>query len=154
MSCGVSCRRGSGPAWLWLWHRLVATALIEPLSWELSYAVGVALKDQKERKKKKPRQEFLLWHSGLMIQLVSVEATFNPRPPQWVKDAVFLQLPCSGLDKSLAWELLYAAGAAKGKKKKRKENSIFIDPQNFAPGQNFPLFPLHSLSLLFFLEQC
>ena len=29
---------------LWLWHRLVAAALIQPLAWELSYAKGVIRK--------------------------------------------------------------------------------------------------------------
>ena len=32
---------------LWLWYRLVAAALIRPLAWEPPYAVGVALKRQK-----------------------------------------------------------------------------------------------------------
>ena len=32
---------------LWLWRRLVATALICPLAWELPYAMGAALKIQK-----------------------------------------------------------------------------------------------------------
>ena len=35
------------PALLWLWCRLVATALIRPLAWEPPCAVGVALKRQK-----------------------------------------------------------------------------------------------------------
>ena len=51
MSCGVGCRRGSDLVLLWLWHRLVATALIRPLAWELPYASGVALKRQKDKKK-------------------------------------------------------------------------------------------------------
>ena len=36
-------------ALLWLWCRLAAAALIEPLVWELSYAAGAALikKDKK-----------------------------------------------------------------------------------------------------------
>ena len=42
MSCGVGCRRGSGPAWLWC--RPVAAALVRPLAWEPPYATGVALK--------------------------------------------------------------------------------------------------------------
>ena len=29
---------------LWLWHRLAATALIQPLAWEPPYAAGTALK--------------------------------------------------------------------------------------------------------------
>ena len=51
MSCGVGRRRGSDPVLLWLWHRLAATARIQPLAWEPTYAMGVALKRQKDRKK-------------------------------------------------------------------------------------------------------
>ena len=42
-----------------LWCRLPATALIQPLAWEPSYAAGAALKNQKTKKqtnKKKPQQ--------------------------------------------------------------------------------------------------
>ena len=56
MSCGVGRRRGSDPALLWLWHRLVATALIRPLAWEPPYAAAAAqemAKRQKKGKKKK-----------------------------------------------------------------------------------------------------
>ena len=42
VSCGVGCRRGSDPAWLWLWRRPVATAPIRPLAWEPPYAAGAA----------------------------------------------------------------------------------------------------------------
>ena len=41
------------PALLWLWYKLAAEALIQPLAWELSYAVGAGLKRQKKKKKKK-----------------------------------------------------------------------------------------------------
>ena len=37
---------------LWLWCRLAATAVIRPLPWEPPYAMGVALKGQKDKKKK------------------------------------------------------------------------------------------------------
>ena len=64
MSCGVGRRHGSDLVLLWLWHRLTTTALIRPLAWETSYAVGVALK-----KKKKKEIEVLvkmpLWHDAL-----------------------------------------------------------------------------------------
>ena len=50
MRCGVGCRFGLDPALLWLWCRLVATALIRPLGWEPPYALGAALKS-KEREK-------------------------------------------------------------------------------------------------------
>ena len=38
---------------LWLWCRPGAAALIQPLAWELPYALGGALKRQKKKKKKK-----------------------------------------------------------------------------------------------------
>ena len=38
------------PALLWLWCRLEATAPVQPLAWELTCAVGVALKGQKKKK--------------------------------------------------------------------------------------------------------
>ena len=51
MSCGVGCRHGSDPALRWLWHRLAAAALIQPLAWEPPFAVSEALK--KDQKKKR-----------------------------------------------------------------------------------------------------
>ena len=56
MSCGVGHRRGSDPAWLWLWRRLVATALIRPLAWEPPCATGVALEKAKRQKDKKKKR--------------------------------------------------------------------------------------------------
>jgi len=52
MSCGVGCRRGSDPALLWLWRRLVATAPIRPLAWEPPYA-AVAVQEIAKRQKNK-----------------------------------------------------------------------------------------------------
>ena len=46
----VGCRRGSDLALLWVW--LAAIALIWPLDWEPSYAMGVVLKRPKKKKKK------------------------------------------------------------------------------------------------------
>ena len=56
MSCGVGCRHGSDPVWLWLWHRPAATALIQSLAWEPPYA---ALKTKQKQKttNKAPRAE-------------------------------------------------------------------------------------------------
>ena len=53
MNCGVDCRGGSDVALLWLWGRLVATLPIGPLAWHAPYATGVALKDKRQKKKKK-----------------------------------------------------------------------------------------------------
>ena len=47
MSCYVGRRCGLDPVFLWLWCRLKATAPIQPLAWELPYAVGGALKRKK-----------------------------------------------------------------------------------------------------------
>ena len=51
MSCGVGCRHSLDLALLSGRH-VVATALIHPLAWKPPYAVGGALKRQKEEKKK------------------------------------------------------------------------------------------------------
>ena len=54
MSYGVGLRRSSDLAllWLWLWLWRAATAPIRPLVWESPYAMGVALKRPKTKKKK------------------------------------------------------------------------------------------------------
>ena len=49
MSCGVGPRHSSDPMLSWLWHRPVATALIQPLAWKPPYAMGTALKRQKRK---------------------------------------------------------------------------------------------------------
>ena len=41
------------PTLLWVWCRLAAAGLIQPLAWELPYAAGAALKRQDEKKKSK-----------------------------------------------------------------------------------------------------
>ena len=56
MSCGVGCRHSSDPAFLWLWHRQVATAPIRPPAWEPPYAVGAAQEIAKRQKKKKKKE--------------------------------------------------------------------------------------------------
>ena len=49
MSCGVGHRRGQDHALLWLWYRLASTASIRAVAWELPYATGAALKQQKTK---------------------------------------------------------------------------------------------------------
>ena len=51
MSCGIDRRHGLDPELLWLWCRLTAAALIQPLAWELPCAAGAALKKQKQKQK-------------------------------------------------------------------------------------------------------
>ena len=55
MSCGVGHRHRSDPKLLWLWCRPASIALIRALAWEPPYALGVALKRQRQKKKKKIR---------------------------------------------------------------------------------------------------
>jgi len=47
MSCGLGNRCGSDLVLLWLLCRPVAVALIQPLAWELPYAMGASLKSKK-----------------------------------------------------------------------------------------------------------
>ena len=54
MSCGVGHRGGLDPASLWLWCRLAAVAQIQPLAWELLYALG---EEEERRKKKEERRK-------------------------------------------------------------------------------------------------
>ena len=49
MSCGVGHRHGLDLALLLLWHKLAATAPIEPPAWEPPYAAGASLKRQKAK---------------------------------------------------------------------------------------------------------
>ena len=44
------------PTLQWLWCSLVATAPIRPLAWELSYAVGEALKSKNKQTKKNKKK--------------------------------------------------------------------------------------------------
>ena len=72
MSCGVDHRSGSVLALLWLWHRLAAAALIGPLAWESSYAMGAALKRQTQQQQQQQQQQ--QW-----IQVpIWVSAVFKP----------------------------------------------------------------------------
>ena len=84
MSCGIGCRRGLDPELLWLWRKLVATALIRPLAWEPPYPSGVALekaKRQKDQKKKKKKSislsslnhAFSLWAVQVFLTLMTYD---------------------------------------------------------------------------------
>ena len=55
MSCGVDHRCGSDLELLWLWCRLVVTALTQPLAEEPPYTAGAAPKRKKDKKKKKKK---------------------------------------------------------------------------------------------------
>ena len=42
MNCDVDRRHGLDPALLWLWCKLAAVAVIQPLAWEPPYAMDAA----------------------------------------------------------------------------------------------------------------
>ena len=72
----------SDPPLLWLWCRLVATALIEPLAWELSYALDAA-QDKKKKETNSERghsygQNPLWSHFTLSFSLTSGPTNFSP----------------------------------------------------------------------------
>ena len=58
MSFGVGRRCASDPALLWLWQRPAATALIQPIAWELPYAVGVSPLCPPKKKERKVIPEY------------------------------------------------------------------------------------------------
>ena len=96
MGCGVGCRCGSDPTLLWLWHRLEATAPIQPLAWESPYAAGTALEKTKKKKN--------LWYIGCRHGL----------DPLWLRH----RLVAAALIRLLAWEPPYAVGVAIKSQKK------------------------------------
>ena len=57
MSCGVGRGYGLDPELLWLEKRPAAAAAIQPLAWELPYALGAALKNPKKKERKEGRKE-------------------------------------------------------------------------------------------------
>ena len=77
MSCNVGLRRSSDLTLLWLWRRLAATAPIRPLAWEPSYAMGVALKRQKEKKKEKKNN----FHNHVEFFCAPLQLVTHPYPP-------------------------------------------------------------------------
>ena len=58
LSCVAGCGCSLDPTLLWLWCRLAAAALIQPLAWEPPCATGVALKmKEREEGRKKRKKE-------------------------------------------------------------------------------------------------
>ena len=67
VSCGEGLRCGSDLVLLWLLCRLVATASIWPLPWELPCATGAAIKRQ-GKKKKRPKHCVTIYNKGLTTE--------------------------------------------------------------------------------------
>ena len=64
MRCGVGCRCGLDPTLLWLWCRPVATAPIQPLTWEPPYPAGAA-QEMAKRQNKQTNKKIILSISKL-----------------------------------------------------------------------------------------
>ena len=57
---------------LWLWHRLAATAPIQPLAWDPPYAVGEALKRQKNKIYATNITTRSLWMQYLILTCINI----------------------------------------------------------------------------------
>ena len=55
VGCSVGCSHSSDPVLLWLWCRPASVAPIQPLAWELPYALGAALRRPKRKEKRKKK---------------------------------------------------------------------------------------------------
>ena len=60
-SCIRGRRHSLDPLFLWLWWRLAAIALIQPLPWGLPYAAPLALKNKQTNKKAKEKSRFSIF---------------------------------------------------------------------------------------------
>ena len=112
MSSGVGPGRGLDPMLLWLWGMPAAAALIRPLAWEPPYAVDVALKRQKKKKKE----------SDCSGSGPCGGAGLIPSLAQWVKGSSVAAAEAE--IQSLARELPYAVSLDIKKKKWGTKNLI------------------------------
>ena len=86
MSCGVGCRCGSDPVWLWLWQRPAAEALVGPLVLDGMCGTKKAKKPQtktnekpkKQTKKKKrcPKRQLLPFYCCVVFHGVDAPHIF------------------------------------------------------------------------------
>ena len=76
--CGVGRRCGLDLTLLWLWCRPAAVAPIGPLAWESPYAVGVAIKRQKDKKKKKKKTQKSMDFASFTAEFQFIEQHLVP----------------------------------------------------------------------------
>ena len=80
------------PALPWLWCRPVATAPIQPLSWELPYAAGVAIKRKNSQKTNAPAsvslQKSCLFGEAAGQSVDPLSVSQLPFTLGWLKDVL------------------------------------------------------------------
>ena len=76
--CAGLSSYGSDPELRWLRHRPAATAAIRALAWKLTYAVGVAQKKQKKKKKNQEVRGNKLCTDSIMILVATSNMAKEP----------------------------------------------------------------------------
>ena len=71
-----------------LWCRPAAVAMIQPLAWELPYATGAALKNEKQSKNKEKRGVPTVVQQVTNPTVILEDVGSIPGLAQWVKDLV------------------------------------------------------------------
>ena len=130
VSYGVGYRHVSDPLLLWLWCRLAAVALIQPLAWEFPYAAVVALRRGKAGVAVVVQQEPSIVSVRMQVRsLTSLSglrsiATSCGVSHRCGSDPVLLWLWCRlaavALIRPLAWELPLCHGCNHKRKNKIK----------------------------------
>ena len=78
MSYGIGRRCGLDAPLLWLWRRLAAAVLIQPLAQELPYATDAAIKRRQKQKYKISMKWIFFWGGGIIelkVKKISHAAT-------------------------------------------------------------------------------
>ena len=98
MCCGVGHRRGSDSVLPWLWCRPAAAALIQPMTQELPYAEGAALKKKKNQTFSDNKND------GKSPQRIHAGVAAAPRvPPTWPNSPLCPWVRCA------LWSMRFSA---------------------------------------------
>ena len=94
MSCDGGHRHSLDLVLLWLWCRPATVALIKPLAWEPSHAVGAALKNTKTKPKNK--QTKYTYTSMFIVALFTISKIWKqpkcPSTGEWIKKIWYIYM--------------------------------------------------------------
>ena len=129
MSCGVGHRCGSDPAMLRLWYRTATAAQIWPLAWELCCGNS----PKKEKKKRIPLEEILLFHTRKIALwvcinqdvLVSGIRKFNPNCLKEKTGVTYVYWPMY-LNSFEEWQDVILASSTAGYRLKEAWESVYL----------------------------